>query len=102
MRFNIIHNMRLVSVILLLSFCLFSLSPVLIIKPDQPMSQEESIMTLNVCSNHGSILNNIDMPFMYECPCRGIQVYFAEFYDNLNTSFKLPLITLQRDYPPKV
>ncbi|MFN3396631.1 MAG: hypothetical protein ACK4Z9_07545, partial [Thermodesulfovibrionales bacterium] len=61
MRLNIIYSMRLVSVIVLLGMCLFILSSIVVVQPVHLVTQEDSIMTLNICNNHGSgVMNNPD------------------------------------------
>ncbi|MFN3479880.1 MAG: hypothetical protein ACK415_05795 [Thermodesulfovibrionales bacterium] len=101
MRLNIIYNMRLVSVIVLLGICLSIFSSI-VVQPVHSVTQEDSIMTLNVCNNHGSVLNNADMPFISECPCKLSVISFSGFYNVLRPSLNLPLMALQRDYPPEI
>lgn len=93
--------MRFVSVIALLGICLSIFSSIVVVQPMHPVTQEDSIMTLNVCNNHGSVMNNPDMPFVSECPCKVNLISFSEFNDILSHSFNLPLIAFQKDHPPR-
>ncbi len=93
--------MKIVSVALLMVLGLSTLFSIVVIQDDRP--EQESFFTLNVCHTHSSsVLNNPEMPFIYECPCKDIVIAFAGFNEISDIPFKLPVISIQKDFPPEV
>ncbi len=99
----IIHRMRLVSIIMLLSLSFTVFLAVLVVHPSHIKTEDASLMTLNVCHLGGSgIHSNQDIPFICEYAFIDINVPLKGFYRDFKRPFSLPLIAFYMDQPPRV
>lgn len=93
----------MVSVAVLLGLCFSIFSSVMVFQTYHLSQQEDSIMTLNVCNSQGTALQgNLDIPFLFESPYKIFNSGPTETHNISFTSLILPLVVIERDYPPEV
>jgi len=94
--------MKYIAAIILIVLCLTVLSPLTTVRITSG-AQTVSFKTLDVCHQGGSmVLNNGDMPFVSEHPCKHAPLSFANLLEPSVSATKLPLISIPIELPPKI
>ena len=61
------------------------------------------LFSLDVCQASSPAASvNVNMRYIYECPCRHIILEFVGFHEVLNPSFNSFLVAFQEEHPPRV
>ncbi len=94
--------MKYIAAMILIVVCITALSPLTTVRISSG-EQTVSFKTLDVCHQSGNmIFNNMDMPFISECPCAQAPLSFTHSPVYSDPSNYLPLTAIPIELPPKV